>query len=283
MTLNSSSLTLSDQGSGSGPMPCILMSEALAAFNDHLRDRYEKPWGMRLFEERIRTHVKSGTVTGNLSHAAELVSVTRWPGIGIAISGYLPGARGKPVPSRAELLHGQRFAGASGDRTYPGPHEEFIIDLGALREAAAQAAEPGDDDDERWWVSEGDIYAATWSCLAVLSHPPGWYPPPYSSAKDNMLAVCERAAGMLIGELRGQAQASDADPGLTVRAWLAETVVPDQDGTPAGQLYQLYEAWCTARQHAPANVTAWGRVLTEAGYPPVRGRDGKRRMLKPRA
>jgi hypothetical protein len=255
-----------------GRLPsCMLATEALAAFNEHAAARFEKPWSMKTFVSRVQAHDRGDQIPGHWAFgpSGELVSETRWR--------VAPDPRVRPVPPRGMLLAGQRVRGLDR-REFPGPHEEFIVALDVLRDAVAEIAWADGGDGQ---TSEAEIYGLTWSCLSVLSHPPQWYPAPSVSAEDNMLAVCERAAGMIIAEIQGRPHGAAPDAAWSARAWLHEAAVPDPAGTPAGQLYRAYTAWCAARQYAPAPVQGWGRALTDAGYPSVPRREGKYRALRP--
>jgi len=273
--MTDSSITLSERDATAPElMTCMLAAEALADSNDH---GARTGTGLMHYDGRIQKNQMASFVRGLARHdrrirpypARQLVSVPRW---------HEPlDRRARPASAGGLLLLNLEIRGDTGAE-WPGPHQEFVIDLALLREAVAEYAYADGRDGE---IGEDEVYALTWSCLAVLSHPRGWYPVPFVSARDNMLAVCRKAADVLLAQIRGGIDGAP-DPAWTAAEWLRDGVMPDKKGTPAGQLYTAYEAWCGARGYEPATIHAWGRELTKAGYPVDKRRDGRFRGLRPR-
>lgn len=79
---------------------------------------------------------------------------------------------------------------------------------------------------------------------------------------------------------RAEQLANEQDP---VKTWVEEETEPSEEGTPAGDLYAVFVRWCRDRNTHNAAIptaTAWGRSLSELGYPSTRTKSGKRRPLK---
>jgi hypothetical protein len=254
-----------------------LASEALTCFNDFAKENGERPWSMRTFSSRMRTDSHLKPYTEGRAYAGELLAITRWFG---AIH---PAA--KPVPPSPELLLGFCYRGpgpgavatAPEPEGYPGPHEEFVIDLEAVREFLRNemAGENGA-------VSQLDVGFAVYSCLMVLSHPRGWYPPPAVTSTANLRAVVDRAYQIIWAEICGHSGATTPEPAWSATAWLSECTTPDpKEGMRTAELYAHYaETYCPKRGIEPVTQTAWGRTLSEAGFPSVKARGGKRRALR---
>lgn len=102
----------------------------------------------------------------------------------------------------------------------------------------------------------------------------------------------ECAAWLEAPETAGNAVAPGEAAGLVqelvenqspVLAWLAACTRPDEAGTPSRELYHAFAGWHDAhalfRKAAIPTETAWGRAMSDAGYPPFHTREGKRRSL----
>lgn len=86
--------------------------------------------------------------------------------------------------------------------------------------------------------------------------------------------------------IRDQADliAAEQDP---ARTWVEEETERHEAGTPSGELYSSFVAWCRGRNTHPSaipSITAWGRGLNDLGHPMFRaGRGGvKHRGLRVR-
>jgi hypothetical protein len=81
--------------------------------------------------------------------------------------------------------------------------------------------------------------------------------------------------------IRYRAEEIAADQDL-VRQWIAAELEDHEDGTRSADLMARYADWTRRFRLSPPNPTAFGRKLTELGYPPIHQRDGNYRGLRPR-
>ncbi|MFI7678545.1 phage/plasmid primase, P4 family [Actinophytocola sp. NPDC049390] len=67
----------------------------------------------------------------------------------------------------------------------------------------------------------------------------------------------------------------------TVRTWVESETEPDREGMPAMRLYEAFADWCKrlSIRDVPS-PTAWGRKLTDLGYPSKHGKAARTRPLR---
>ena len=107
--------------------------------------------------------------------------------------------------------------------------------------------------------------------LSLMREAAGWLGNASSAGNESSPAVVRQMVADIVAE---------QDP---VAQWLSDAVTPSDQGTRALDLYQSFVAWCRGMGYRNVpNVTAWGRALSEAGYPAERRRDANYRPLAPR-
>ncbi len=117
----------------------------------------------------------------------------------------------------------------------------------------------------RHWAAEAPGVLA-----AMMREAAAWLADPTTA----LVSAAPLSVQFLLGEL-----VSSQD---VIGQWLAESVMPDEHGTPSHRLYVGFRGWCRdtgIREGAIATETAWALELSKLGFDKVRRRDANYRLL----